>query len=718
MSRTALIILAGLWGPAVAGAESLGPSTSLPLYDDVPMVLTPARLSQPQSQVPASVTVIDRELIEASGAREIYQLMQLVPGMAAVKVDGNVPTVSYHATQARDVRRMLVLIDGRSQYQPGLSRVLWNDLPIAIEDIERIEVTRGPASPAYGANAFQGVINIITRHPRDVAGHTIATRQGDNGVNDWRVSSAWQGSDRAVRVTATGQRDDGYDGSYYDDDPELERDVEMRDAKRVHTLNLRSVFELAPDSSLEVLAGGSRSHLQRLPESSDFYPFIRYLDKPNEEAEQAFAQVVWTKQINPRHELKLQTYAQYTDAHTLYAGCFRLPGDQDPSAFAAVYFSSYLRDLYLANNSDLDATFANIVIGPGGFTPTTAAPLCAEFDMDIREERYDIELQDTFYIDDHTRVVLGANLRHDRGRSETYLAGTRENLSRRLFGNVEIHLAEPLFLNLGGYWERDDFNGSNFSPRTGLIYQFLPTHSVRLVSSESLRTIDLYEEYADVHLYPKNMNEPYASDPKGTLGWSDPELFVTQRSDGSLVPEKIRSREIGYYGQWRSLSWDVRFYDEELRDLVSGALNAFEFRPGNEGEVDINGREIQLSWRVSPRHLLRATGDHRHTATRNDKQTETRLATRDSASLLWRWDITDQLMFSTAGYLAHYYNGFVYPRNYERADAQLAWTGRIGRSELRLAALVQRDLTKDPVVFIENEYLDDTRYWLSGALTF
>ena len=90
---------------------------------EVPMVLTPARLSQPQAEVPASVTIIERELIEASGAREIYQVLQLVPGMAALDVDGNKPTVSYHPTQARDIRRMLVLVDGRSMYQPGLARV-------------------------------------------------------------------------------------------------------------------------------------------------------------------------------------------------------------------------------------------------------------------------------------------------------------------------------------------------------------------------------------------------------------------------------------------------------------------------------------------------------------------------------------------------------------------------------------------------------------------
>ena len=84
----------------------------MPLTDEPAMVLTPARVSQPQSEAPASVTVIDRNLIEASGARELYEVLRLVPGMSAVKVDGNVPTVAYHGTQARDSRRMLVLLTG------------------------------------------------------------------------------------------------------------------------------------------------------------------------------------------------------------------------------------------------------------------------------------------------------------------------------------------------------------------------------------------------------------------------------------------------------------------------------------------------------------------------------------------------------------------------------------------------------------------------------
>lgn len=703
---------------SAAAAESLSfDGDALRVSDAAPVVLTPARLRQPQSQAPASVTVIDRELIEASGAREIYQLMQLVPGMAALKVDGNIPTVSYHGTQARDVRRMLVMIDGRSQYKPGLARVLWNDLPIEIEDIERIEVTRGPASAAYGANAFQGVINIITRHPDDVVGTTLAARQGNNGVRDWRVTTAAHGDGKSVRLTVAEKSDDGYDGTYYDDDPLVMRDVAMRDAKRIKNINLRSAFDLGSDDTLEFLAGGSESGLQRLTEDSDFYEVLEVYDAPDEHAEQAFAQMIWNHRFSAKHELKVQAYAQYNSNNLAFGGCAKLPGGAADST-GAVLFSKEMRDLYEANGRDINATIAQLGSSPeigarfGALVGATSEPLCADFDLRLQEERYDLEIQDTIYIDEYARLVVGGNLRHDRGYSKTYTNGVVENVSQRLFGNLELHLADPLYLNLGGYWERDERNGRYFSPRTSLIYEFMPSNSLRLVASDSIRSMDLYEDAADVHLYPTRVNEPYASDPVGLLGQDRVEFFIVQTSHGELTPERIRSREIGYFGRYRSVEWDIRVYDEELRDLVSGSLSPFNFDPENDGEVDINGREVQLSWRVSARHLLRATGAHRHTDANN--KPELRLASRNSASLLWRWDINDNWMFSTSRYLGSDYNKL----RYERTDGQITWKARLSDSEVMIGALVQHDLTNNEVVFEENVYRDDTRYWLSAAVTF
>ena len=138
---------------------------------DIPHVLTPVRLQQPTAEVPASVTVIDRDFMDTIGTKEVYELLRYVPGMlVAPEPLNNSVNVAYHGGPAIIPKSMEVLIDGRAIYRSGISGVAWASLPVAVEDIQRIEIVRGPNSTAYGTNAYKAVINIITIHPSDTAG--------------------------------------------------------------------------------------------------------------------------------------------------------------------------------------------------------------------------------------------------------------------------------------------------------------------------------------------------------------------------------------------------------------------------------------------------------------------------------------------------------------------------------------------------------------------
>jgi iron complex outermembrane recepter protein len=711
-----------------------------PDRDQIPVVLTPARLSQPQSQVPASVTVIDRELIKATGAREIYQLLQLVPGMSAVKVDGNVPTVSYHGTQSRDVRRMLVMIDGRSQYLPGLARVLWNDFPIEIEDIERIEVTRGPASAAYGANAFQGVINIVTRHPADVVGEAVAARAGNNGVQDWRVTSSGGSDGLSSRFTVASRDDDGYTEPF--------RGEPRRDRKSVQTVNLRTHVELNDRDGLEFMLGGSRRQLEIPTVRSDFDDITDFTTLPENLSDEAFAQVRWQRQVSDSHQLKVQAYTQYKSTRDDFSGCFKLPLNLVPTALlpavqptlgtpeaGALLFSKELRDLFEAAGRSDTQMFEDLLMAVliGASTPEEAAVLsrlstltssnagglCGQIAPHIIERRHDLEIENVFQIDEYTRLMLGANLRVDQGESEAYINGEVENASARLFGNLEIHLADPLFFNLGGYWERDELNGAYFSPRVALIYQFLPNHSLRAVYAESLRTMDIYEKRADIHLQPANLAGAYGSDPLALLGWEDPEFFATQESDGSLIPERIVSRELGYFARVGTFEWDIRLFDERLTELVSGPINATRFAPDNGGRVRIRGAEAQISWRPHPRHLLRATGatvdtEAYHPDGNRLSRLEEALAAEKLFGALWRYDINDRWMLASNWYTA---DGWTQGR-YERVDVHVSRRVRARRATFDISGVVQYLLTENPVVRNNNLYREDSLYWLSASVSF
>ena len=686
-------------------------------FDDqseVPRVLTPARLDQPISEVPASVTIIDRELIRISGARELHEVLRLVPGMAVAKADGNVPTVSYHGTQARDTRRMLVLIDGRSVYQPGFARVSWNDLAVSLEDVERIEVTRGPASAAYGANAFTGVINIITRDPRDSVGQRVSVRAGNNGIRDARLGASHQFENGAFRVSVSSQRDDGYDAGI--------TPLENGDAKRIDKLNSRTVFELSPRDTLTVHAGGSRSRLDRPPESG-LQELADYYDDTHQVGERAFFGLDWQRQFSPRHQLKVSAYGQYTNEDNNLDLCFRDPltGAQGPGG--GLFFSQELRDLYLANNSDIDQTLAAAGTDPGiqnryaTLQASGAQAFCGRAWLDTQETRYDLEIQDTLQVTDWARLVAGANLRHDRGESQAFLSGTGENVSRRLFANLAVKPVAPVTISLGGFWEHDDINGEHFSPRAGINWKVVRGHTLRASYARALRTPDIYEDQARINLPITDLNAPFAGNQQALLGWNPAYFFVTQQSPGMLKPERIRSRELGYYGRFFAgalggFELDIRYFREELWDLVSGALNPFEFDTANDGEVEHRGTEAQLSWRPNARHLLRLTGAHVHTEA--NIATEQRFAARDSASALWHWRLGGGWSWSTAYYLARDYND--YP--FERLDAQLGFRHRLHQTEVEWNFVVQHPLNKEPVVFVENQYQDDQRYWIGATVTF
>ena len=115
---------------------------------DVPYVLTVSRLSQPVSDAPSAVTIIDKDMIRASGIVELPEIFRLVPGFYvgtnASLVHGTNHAVSYHGMVNAYAGTMQVLVDGRSAYSPLYGGVQWSELPISIVDIERIEVTRGP----------------------------------------------------------------------------------------------------------------------------------------------------------------------------------------------------------------------------------------------------------------------------------------------------------------------------------------------------------------------------------------------------------------------------------------------------------------------------------------------------------------------------------------------------------------------------------------------
>ncbi len=144
-------------------------------------VTSVSKKEQKLSKTGAAIFVITQDDIRRSGATNIPDLLRLAPGVDVARVDANQWAISIRGFNDQYANKVLVLIDGRSVYSPSFSGVFWDMVDVPLEDIDRIEVIRGPGGTVWGANAVNGVINIITKSAAATKGGLISGRHGIRG---------------------------------------------------------------------------------------------------------------------------------------------------------------------------------------------------------------------------------------------------------------------------------------------------------------------------------------------------------------------------------------------------------------------------------------------------------------------------------------------------------------------------------------------------------
>jgi iron complex outermembrane receptor protein len=159
------------------------------------------------SQTPAAIYVITQEDIRRSGVRSLPEALRLAPGVDVAQIDSVKWAVGIRGFESRLSRSVLVLIDGRSVYSPLFHGVYWEVQDTLIEDIDRIEVIRGPGGTIWGANAVNGVINIITKNSRDTRGTLVSAGGGsvNQGFLDFRTGG---GNDSGFNYRVYGKGED------------------------------------------------------------------------------------------------------------------------------------------------------------------------------------------------------------------------------------------------------------------------------------------------------------------------------------------------------------------------------------------------------------------------------------------------------------------------------------------------------------------------------
>ena len=202
----------------IAAELSAHESSAEDIFEE--QVVTASARSSSETKSPASLTVITGDEIRMSGAATVPEILRRVPGIDIAEMNPSDTNVSIRGFNRRLANKVLVLVDGRSVYQDFLGGTFWPLIDVNIQDIDRIEVIRGPGSALYGANAFSGVVNIITRTGDEIAGARAAVQAGDHrtfqgaittggktGKLTYKTSFAYERADKWTRDFTDGRVD-------------------------------------------------------------------------------------------------------------------------------------------------------------------------------------------------------------------------------------------------------------------------------------------------------------------------------------------------------------------------------------------------------------------------------------------------------------------------------------------------------------------------------
>lgn len=414
---------------------------SLDLFDNnVPVVLSASRLIQPVSSSPASITVIDAELIELSGARSITDLLRLAPGMQVGKLVNGNPVATYNGLSERYNPRLQLIVDGRPTYVPLYGGVPWSELPVALSDIERIEITRAPNAATFGPNSFSAVVSITTRAPAASAGWVVKGEAGGNEYRTGTLSYYGKGARNNYRLTLQSERDLGFKS--------------IPDRERFKLGSFRSHWQLNETDRIGIDLGVVRAGHVELATVVVENDLQGYADTLN-----GYTQFVWERARASDDSWRVQYYFNYLDIKDSQLASFDLA-------------SATGNPQYEGHTFDVDV------------------------DRDSRSTRHEIEAQRTLRTSDKHRLVYGGAIRQDSVQGSYLFSDTRTRFvySQRLFAHSEYHPNDRWLFNAGLLVENNSLANVTASPRFSLTWLREPGQHIRLGYSRGVRTPLLLEE--------------------------------------------------------------------------------------------------------------------------------------------------------------------------------------------------------------------------------
>jgi iron complex outermembrane receptor protein len=261
-------------------------------------VITASKQPVQVNKTPAAIYVITQEDIRRSGATSLPEALRLAPGVEVARIDSVKWSIGIRGFGSRLSRAVLVLIDGRTVYSPLFHGTYWEVQDTMMEDIDRIEVIRGPGGTIWGANAVNGVINIITKKAKDTAGALIAAGGGD--TNQVFTNARYGGKDGNVNYRVYGK--------FFDRGPEYHRDGNEFDDWRRGQGGFRADWTASPRDSVTIQGDIYDSHMGESNRITSLTPPFTYISDKNAALSGGNVIASWDRTLDSSSGFHLETY--------------------------------------------------------------------------------------------------------------------------------------------------------------------------------------------------------------------------------------------------------------------------------------------------------------------------------------------------------------------------------------------------------------------------
>lgn len=407
-----------------------------------PQIFSLSKKKENVFDAPSATYVLSYEDIRRSGANSIPEALRLIPGLQVAKIDGNKWAISARGFDRQFSNKLLVMIDGRTVYTPLFSGVFWDIQGYILDDIEKIEVIRGPGGTIWGANAVNGIINIITKGAAQTQGFYLSQTFG--GI-----------SDSITEVRYGGQTNDKDHYRIYAKKSHFDSETELGTNNESYTSNIQNKagfrYDIASIKDQTINIKGDAF----FGEAGNYFKTLPNPEKNDKESKGGNLNIYWNNKISEKSNFTLQTYYDFDE--------FKIPVLSRKAHTLDVDFQHFY-------NFNQDNQFA---WGLG----------YRQILDDIKEGSFNNYIPLDYYPNKTNLEIFSAFLQ-----------------------NKFALLPDKLYLTVGSKFEKNDFTGFEYQPNARIAYYPKNNQTLWASISRAVRTPTRGEDGLDIRRYNGTTN--------------------------------------------------------------------------------------------------------------------------------------------------------------------------------------------------------------------